>query len=91
MYSFRKPKYRAAFRAAFGAGAAGAGAWVFIHKSGKFALTIACILAQDPKGLFATMNLIGASSAALYSTGDIMLPFSAKYSANCKLQLYVVP
>ena len=68
--------------AAFGAGVgAGAGADTGLaasHCSGKLLLTIDVMRCQDPKGLFATIYLIGLSSAALYSATDSTLPLSAK-------------
>jgi hypothetical protein len=61
-----------------GAGAAAGSGLALAHWSGKFVLTILCIRAHDPKGLFATIYLTGASSAALYSVGVNIEPFSAK-------------
>ena len=48
------------------------------YSAGKLTFIICCIRDQDPKGLFATIKRIGASSAALYSMGDIICPFLAK-------------
>jgi len=57
--------------ATFGAtGAAGAVLLAFSHCSGKFVRIIDPTLDQEPKGLLARINLIGASPAALYSAGD---------------------
>jgi hypothetical protein len=64
--------------ATFGATGASVEGCAFSHCSGKLVFIIDATLPQEPKGLLASVNLIGASGAALYSAGDKILPFFAK-------------